>query len=211
MSATTAPAPPRTGVLLDPAATSLPRTALLVAGGAALTAALAQVSVPVPGSPVPVSGQTLAVVLTAAALGPVRGAAAQVAYLLAGLAGLPVYADGEGGPAAVLGATGGYVVGFVPAAFLIGLAARRGVDRSVGRALLLFAAGQGVVFAVGVPWLALSAGLSASGALRAGFYPFLPGGVLKAALGAVLVAGAWRLRARRAAAAGGVRPGRAGR
>ncbi|NAZ86244.1 biotin transporter BioY [Kineococcus indalonis] len=207
MSAT-ASVPSRPGVLLDPAATSRTRTALLVAGGVALTAVLAQVSVPVPGTPVPVSGQTLAVVLTAACLGPVRGAAVQVAYLLSALAGLPVYADGEGGPAAVFGPTGGYVVGFVPAAVLISLAARRGVDRGVGRALLLFAAGQGVVFAVGVPWLALSAGLSASGALRAGFVPFVPGGLLKAALGAVLVAGAWRLLGRRAGAVGGARPAR---
>ncbi|WP_432496366.1 biotin transporter BioY [Kineococcus gypseus] len=190
---TTTPAPPHPGALLDPLATSPTRSVLLVVGGVALTAALARVSVPLPGTPVPVSGQSLAVVLTAACLGPARGTAVQVAHLLGTLAGLPLDTDGEGGPGALLGPTGGYVVGFVPAALLVGLAARRGADRGVGSALLLFTAGQGVVLAVGVPWLALSAGLTAREALRAGFLPFVPGALLKAASGALLVRGARRL------------------
>jgi biotin transport system substrate-specific component len=92
---------------------------------------------------------------------------------------------------AVFGATGGYVVGFLPAAYLIGLAARRGMDRTPWKALPLFAAGQAVIFAVGVPWLALSTGMSASQAISAGFTPFILGGVVKAAVGAGVLGTAW--------------------
>jgi biotin transport system substrate-specific component len=161
------------------------------------TALLAQVAIPVPGSPVPITGQTLAVVLTAAALGPLRGLAVDVAYLLVGMVGLPVYADHASGVHVVLGATGGYLVGFIPAAYLIGLAARRGADRTLGKGLLLFAAGQAVIFAVGVPWLAVAAQMNARQALDAGFYPFILGGIVKAAVAAAVLGSAWALVRRR--------------
>lgn len=184
--------PARPLVLADLVPDVRARNAALVASGVLFTALLAQVSVPVPGSPVPITGQTLAVVLTAAALGPVRGIAVQVAYMACALVGLPFYSEASGGVDAVFGATGGYVVGFIPAAFLIGLAARRGADRNLLKSVPLFVAGQAVIFAVGVPWLAVSADLSAAQALDAGFYPFILGGLVKAAIAAGVLGAAWK-------------------
>jgi biotin transport system substrate-specific component len=172
------------------------RNVVLVTLGVLFTALLAQVSVPVPGSPVPITGQTLAVVLTAAALGPVRGVAVQVFYILAALVGLPFYSEASGGFEVVFGATGGYVIGFIPAAYLIGLAAKHGADRNPLKSIPLFIAGQAVIFAVGVPWLAVTTGMTASEALEAGFYPFILGGLVKAAIAAGVLGTAWRLTRR---------------
>ncbi len=188
--------PARPLVLADLVPGAKARDAALVGFGVLFTALLAQVAVPVPGSPVPITGQTLAVVLTAAALGPVRGVAVQALYIAAALVGLPFYSEASGGVDVVLGATGGYVVGFLPAAYLIGLAARRGADRNPLKAVPLFVAGQAVIFAVGVPWLALSAGMSAGQALDAGFYPFILGGVVKAAVAAIVLGTAWKFARR---------------
>ncbi|MGY1708400.1 biotin transporter BioY [Geodermatophilus sp. SYSU D00758] len=189
--------PSRPLVLADLLPAVRARNAALVAAGVLFTALLAQVSVPVPGSPVPITGQTLAVVLVAASLGPVRGVAVQVFYILSALVGLPFYSEASGGWDVVFGATGGYVVGFIPAACLIGLAARRGADRTPLKAVPLFVAGQAVIFAVGVPWLALSTGMTASQALDAGFYPFILGGLVKAAVAAAVLGTAWRVAQRR--------------
>lgn len=188
---TTAALPARP-VLADLVPGARLRDALLIGGAALFTALLAQVAVPVPGSPVPVTGQTLAVVLTAAALGPARGVLGQGLYLVLGAIGLPFYSDASGGVEVLAGATGGYLVGFLPAALLIGLAAQHGQDRKVWKALPLFVAGQAVVFAVGVPWLAVVADLSPAQALEAGFYPFILGGLVKAAIAGVLLPAAWR-------------------
>lgn len=188
---TTAALPARP-VLADLLPGARVRDALLVGGAALLTALLAQVAVPVPGSPVPITGQTLAVVLTAAALGPARGVLGQALYLILGAIGLPFYSEASGGVEVLAGATGGYLIGFLPAALLIGLAAQHGQDRKVWKALPLFLAGQAVVFAVGVPWLAVVADLSPAQALEAGFYPFILGGVVKAAIAGVLLPAAWR-------------------
>jgi biotin transport system substrate-specific component len=184
--------PLRPLVLADLVPAVRARNVALVALGVLLTAGLAQISVPVPGSPVPITGQTLAVVLTAAALGPVRGIAVQVAYMACALVGLPFYSEATGGVDVVFGATGGYVVGFIPAAFLIGLAARQGLDRNPLKAVPLFIAGQAVIFAVGVPWLAVSADMSAGQALDAGFYPFILGGLVKAGVAAAVLGAAWK-------------------
>lgn len=188
--------PSRPLVLADLVPAVRARNAMLVGLGVLFTALLAQVSVPVPGSPVPITGQTLAVVLTAAALGPMRGVAVQVFYILSALVGLPFYSEASGGVEVVFGATGGYVVGFIPAAYLIGLAARRGADRNPLKAAPLFVAGQAVIFAVGVPWLAVAADLSASQALDAGFYPFIVGGLVKAAVAAGVLGVAWKMARR---------------
>jgi biotin transport system substrate-specific component len=196
VAASSAALPTRPQVLADLVPAVRARDAGLVALGVLFTALLAQVAVPVPGSPVPITGQTLAVVLTAASLGPLRGTAVQALYILAALAGLPFYSEASGGVDVVLGATGGYVVGFIPAAFLIGLAAQHGADRTLWKAIPLFVAGQAVIFAVGVPWLALSTGMSAPQALEAGFYPFILGGLVKAAVAAVVLGGAWKLTRR---------------
>lgn len=195
--ATAAPLPTiRPLVLADVVPGARVRDAVLVVSAALLTAVLAQVAIPVPGSPVPITGQTLAVVLTAAALGPNRGVAGQALYLTLGAVGLPFYSDGSGGLEVLAGATGGYLLGFLPAAYLIGLAARYGLDRAAWKALPLFVAGQAVVFAVGVPWLAFAAGLNATQALAAGFYPFILGGLVKAAIAGLLMPGAWRIAKR---------------
>ena len=188
--------PARPLVLADLVPAVRARNAVLVALGVLFTALLAQVSIPVPGSPVPITGQTLAVVLTAASLGPVRGVAVQAFYILAALVGLPFYSEASGGVDVVFGATGGYVIGFIPAAYLIGMAARRGMDRQPLKAAPLFVAGQAVIFAVGVPWLAISTGMSAGQALAAGFTPFVLGGLVKAVVGAGALAGAWQLTRR---------------
>jgi biotin transport system substrate-specific component len=195
-TASTPALPSRPLVLADLVPDVRARNAVLVALGVLFTALLAQVSVPVPGSPVPITGQTLAVVLTAAALGPVRGVAVQVFYILAALVGLPFYSEASGGFDVVFGATGGYVIGFIPAAYLIGLAARRGADRNLLKSVPLFVAGQAVIFAVGVPWLAVTTGMSASQALDAGFYPFILGGLVKAAVAAAVLGTAWKLTRR---------------
>ena len=192
MTAAALPLPGRRPVLADVLPGARTRDVALVGGAALLTALLAQVAIPVAGSPVPITGQTLAVVVTAAALGPARGVAGQALYLLLGMIGLPFYSEATGGVEVVVGATGGYLLGFLPAAYLIGLAARHGQDRRFTRALPLFAAGQLVIFAVGVPWLAVAADLSAAQALEAGFYPFLVGGAVKAAIAAGVLSGLWR-------------------
>ena len=198
MATASAPAlPTRPLVLADLVPAVRSRDVGLVALGVLFTALLAQVAIPVPGTPVPITGQTLAVVLTAASLGPVRGVAVQLGYLLVALAGVPVYADLSGGVHVVFGATGGYVVGFIPAAYLIGLAAKHGADRTLWKAVPLFAAGQAVIFAVGVPWLAVVAHLNAQQALEAGFYPFILGGIVKAAVAAAVLGGAWAVVRRR--------------
>lgn len=166
---------------------------MLVLGAALFTALLSQFAVAVPGSPVPITGQTLAVMLTAAALGPRRGVLGQLAYVLMGAVGLPFYARGASGFEHVLGATGGFLVGFLPAALLVGLAARRGLDRSAWKALPLFVAGQCVIFAVGVPWLAVVARLDVATAAQKGLLPFVPGAVVKAVIAAALMPLCWRL------------------
>ena len=193
MAASSPALPSRPLVLADLVPAVRARDAGLVALGVLFTALLAQVAVPVPGSPVPITGQTLAVVLTAASLRPLRGTAVHALYILAALVGLPFYSEASGGYEVVFGATGGYVLGFIPAAYLIGLAAKHGADRNLLKSVPLFLAGQAVIFAVGVPWLAASTGQSLPWALQNGFYPFILGGVVKAALAAVVLGGAWQV------------------
>jgi biotin transport system substrate-specific component len=189
--ATAAVLPRRPRVLTD----ALPRKrvidAALVLGGAGLTTLGAQISVHVPPSPVPVTGQTLAVVVAAASLGARRGAASQLLYLLLGLL-LPVYADGEHGWSVVWGSSGGYLVGFVLAAFVVGLLAERGADRRPLAAIATFGAGQLIVFGIGVPWLKVAASMSWGDAIHYGFTVFIVGGILKAVLAGFATPLAWR-------------------
>ena len=178
-------------VLADALPSSRLRDAALIAGGAGLTVLGAQVAVHVPPSPVPVTGQTLAVVIAGAALGARRGAASQLLYVLLGLF-LPVYADGASGIEVIWGATGGYLIGFIAAAALIGWVAERGHDRRTLTAIGTFAAGQLVVFGIGVPWLALSTGMAWGDAIHNGFTIFIVGGLMKAVLAGLLTPAAWR-------------------
>jgi len=198
MSLATATLPRPGAVLADllPASTrarGLARDAALVVGGAALTGLAAQIAVPVPGSPVPVTGQTLAVLLVGTALGARRGVASLALYLLAGLAGLPWFAQGTSGA----GATFGYVVGFVVAAALVGALARRGADRGPLRTAGAMVLGNLAVYAVGVPYLAVSLHVPLGTAASLGLYPYLVGDALKAALAMGLLPAAWKLVGRR--------------
>jgi biotin transport system substrate-specific component len=196
------PLPARRSVLAESLPTVLTRSGVTIVLGAALTAAAAQVSIPVPGSPVPITGQTFAVLLTAAALGPLRGLAAQGLYLALGLVGMPVFAGAAHGPHVVFGASGGYLVGFLAAAAIVGAGARRGADRSAVRTLLLFALASAVIYTIGTAWLCLDTGMSLGAGISAGVTPFIPGDVAKALLAAGLLPGTWRLLGRGAPAAG---------
>ncbi|MFI0786449.1 biotin transporter BioY [Streptomyces lydicus] len=169
------------------------RDAALVVGGAALTGLAAQIAVPVPGSPVPVTGQTFAALLVGASLGARRGLLSLALYALAGLAGLPWFAAGTAGA----GATFGYIVGMLLAAGLVGALARRGGDRGVLRTAATMAAGTAVIYGVGVPYLALSAHLPLGQAAAVGLVPFLIGDALKAALAMGALPTAWKLAGRR--------------
>jgi biotin transport system substrate-specific component len=188
---TAAVAPARTGqVLADLIPASRVRDIALVLGGAALTGLAAQISVPVPGSPVPVTGQTLAVLLVGTALGAGRGFLSLALYALAGVAGVPWFAGATSGAAAP---SFGYILGMVLAATVVGALARRGADRSVWRTAGAMVLGEAIVYAVGVPYLAVATGMSASAAIAAGLTPFLIGDALKAALAMGALPTAWKL------------------
>lgn len=174
------------------------RNVLLVAGGILLLAASAQVSVPLPFSPVPVSGQTFAVLLLAASVGPLRAVTASGLYWVLGGLGLPFYAGAESGWQTGLGATGGYLVGFVLASLVVGELARRGGDRTPARMLATYALGSLVIYAVGLPWLAAVTGAGLAATLGMGLWPFLAGDAAKAVLAAALLPAAWRMLGTRA-------------
>ena len=169
--------------------------AALVAAGAGLVALLAKTSFFI--GPVPITGQTLAVLVVGAALGARRGAAALTAYLAVGLAGAPVFAGPLGGVAYVLSPSFGFVLGFIPAAFVAGWFAERAWDRRPLLAFVGFLAATVVPFLVGVPYLALILSvvqgqeITALGVAEAGILPFLLPGVVKAALAAIAIPGAW--------------------
>lgn len=179
-------------VLADRVPRVTARDVLLVIAGALLVAATAQIIIPLPVTPVPITGQTFGVLLVGAALGPARGASALLLYLMLGLVGLPFYAGGESGWQAATGATGGYLVGFIVAAWLVGQLARRGFDRKPWSTAVAFIVGSLIIYAFGVPWLAVTAEMSMVDALRNGAVPFLIGDGIKALLAAGLLPLAWR-------------------
>ncbi len=178
-----------------PSAASLPGSLLfdagLVVAGSAVIALSAQVAIPLPFSPVPVTGQTFGVLLVASMLGRVRGLAAVLAYLAEGAAGLPVFAGMTTGPAVLLGPTGGYLMGFLPGAYLCGWFAERGFDRTPVRTIASMILGNIAIFALGLPWLARFVGSSNAWAL--GFWPFLAGDVVKIGLAAALLPMGWKV------------------
>jgi biotin transport system substrate-specific component len=168
---------------------------MLVAGGAAFTGLLAQIAVPL--WPVPITGQTLAVLLVGSTLGALRGTVALALYAVLGIVGVPWFSDAASGWHVVAGPTGGYIIGFIVAAGLTGWLAERTFDRKVLGALASFAAGTLVTFAVGLPWLAASLGLTLEQTLQAGLYPFIIGGIVKTLLAAGIIPLAWKLTSRR--------------
>ncbi len=168
-------------------------TAGLVVGFALLTAAAAQFVIPLPFTPVPITGQTFSVLLAGAVLGSRAGAASMGLYLVLGAVGLPFYADGGSGWTVVTGATGGYLVGFILAAYLSGLLAERRQDRSPWSAVPAFLAGSAAIYLIGVPWLAAVAELNTARALELGLAPFVIGDLAKALAAGLLLPLAWRL------------------
>jgi biotin transport system substrate-specific component len=194
------PQSPSLAIHLWPSASrSLLRSVALVLLGCALLWVSAKVKVPF--WPVPMTLQTFAVVALGAAYGSRLGAATVIAYLAAGAAGLPVFTNTPpelAGPAYLLGPTGGFLIGFVAAAFIVGYAADRHWDRSVPKLLAAMVAADAVVFAMGLAWLGLAVpALGYSwGLLEAGLFPFVLGDLLKVLIAALAVPAAWRLTRR---------------
>ncbi|HYI37144.1 MAG TPA: biotin transporter BioY [Thermoleophilaceae bacterium] len=190
MSTASSAALPRRAVLADAIPGALARDIALVIGGAAFMALMAQLTIKMPGELVPITGQTLAVGLIGATLGARRGVSAMSLYAIAGLF-LPVYADGGSGWDVIWGASGGYIVGFILATYVIGLMAERGADRKFLTAFAAFVAAQLIIFGIGVPWLKVAADLSWGDAIHSGFTIFILGGLIKAAIGAAVLPSAW--------------------
>ncbi|OLC57240.1 MAG: biotin transporter BioY [Chloroflexi bacterium 13_1_40CM_4_68_4] len=169
--------------------TTIARLAL-VTGGSLVIALAAQVAVSLPFSPVPVTMQTYAVLVVAAALGRVAAASVSL-YILEGIVGLPVFAGGTSGIERLLGPTGGYLAGFIAAAFVVGMLAERGWERHALTALAAMLAGELVIYALGLPWLARF--VPADRVLVLGLLPFIPGDLVKLVLAAATPLAAWRV------------------
>jgi biotin transport system substrate-specific component len=172
------------------------REIVLVLGGVLLIALAAQVQIPLPFSPVPVTGQTFAVLLLGALYGSKRGAATVLTYLVLGTVGFPVFAGGAAGAARLMGPTAGYLVGFIAAAFVVGALAERGWDRRPWTTAGAMILGNLIIYAVGVAWLARFVGWDK--VLATGVLPFLAGDALKIALAMLLLPAGWRLLGRAA-------------
>lgn len=185
---------PGLGVLADrvfPQRSTLVNVALVV-GGAAVVGLLAQAEWRI--GPIPITGQTLGVVLVGGALGMRRGAAALTTYLLAGLAGAPIFAGGGGGPAYVMMPSFGFILGFIGAAAIAGWAAERAWDRNVALAMVGFVLATAAPFVIGVPWMAALLGMTDPGViLAAGVTPFIVPGLIKAGIAAALFPLVWKL------------------
>lgn len=167
---------------------------LLVMGAAALTALAAQWEIRLPFTPVPITGQTFAVLLTGAALGMRLGAAGQGLYVVAGAVGLPVYSGGEGGwDVATATGTTGYLIGFVAAAAVVGYMAERRQDRTFPTMFTAFILGSFIIYVFGVVGLMAIFDMAPSEAIVAGVVPFVLGDIIKAATAGLLLPGAWKL------------------
>ena len=169
--------------------------AIVIVAFSWLVALSARITVPLPW--VPISGQTFAVLLTGAVLGSRRGALSLLVYLGQGAMGLPVFAwmasygGYGGGLARFLGPTGGYLMGFVAAAFVVGFLAERGWDRRLWTAALAMLVGNGIIYVFGLPWLAHF--VPAGKVMAVGLLLFIPGDLIKVALAAAVLPSAWRL------------------
>ena len=169
----------------------------LVVAGALLIYLSARVAIPVPGSPVPITGQTFGVLLVGGALGFRRGLIGVALYVLLGVIGLPFFAEGKGGISVIWGATGGYLIGFVIAGALVGRLAELGWDRRIGGSLGAMLLGSAVIYAIGLPWLGVVVGMSPAETIAQGLTPFIFGDAIKLVLAAVLFPVAWWVVGRR--------------
>jgi biotin transport system substrate-specific component len=158
--------------------------------GALILGLSAQVKVYLPISPVPITGQTFAVLMLAAMLGSRRGVLAVIAYLIEGIAGLPVFAGGIG-PAALIGPTGGYLIGFIAVACVVGKLAEMGWDKKIITTVAAMLAGEVVLYTFGVCWLAIMTNIRT--ALTVGLYPFIVGDILKVVLASAVLPAGWKV------------------
>jgi len=163
----------------------------LVLTGSVVVAMFAQLQYVLPFTPVPITGQTLAVLLVGAALGSRRGALAMGVYLAEGAVGIPVFAGGGLGLPWLLGPTAGYLWSLPLAAWIVGWLAERGWDRGPATAVLSMLAGNAVIYLVGLPWLAVFVGWEQ--VLSAGLLPFIPGDLIKVAMAAAVLPTTWAL------------------
>ncbi len=164
--------------------------AALIVGGSFLIGLCAHLAIPI--GPVPITAQTFAVLMIGALFGSRRGSLCVLAYIIEGLAGLPVFALGRSGFAMLLGPSGGYLVGFVAAAYTTGLLAEQGWDRRVGTTILAMVFGSIAMYAFALGWLCLLMGVNKS-VLAVGLYPFIVGDILKIVLAAVALPAGWKL------------------
>ncbi len=169
----------------------------LVLAGALLIFLSARISLALPGNPVPITMQTFGVLVVGGALGLRRGGLAAFLYLAVGMVGIPFFAEGRGGYTVILGATGGYLVGFVLAAALVGRLAELGWDRRIGGAIGATFLGTVVIYAVGVPWLAVVTGMGPVEAITKGLLPFVVIDAIKLFAAAVVFPSAWWVVGRR--------------
>jgi biotin transport system substrate-specific component len=176
---------------------AIARDAVLVIAYAALVGLLAQIVIKLPFTPVPITGQTLGVLLGGMALGWRRALAGMGLYALVGLAAVPWFAEGRGGLGILSAPSFGYIVGFVAAAGVLGWLAERGLDRLPWTALLAMEIGNAIIYLFGVGWLAHALNIGLDRALQLGLVPFLVGDAIKAVIAAGLLPGAWLLAGRR--------------
>jgi biotin transport system substrate-specific component len=177
---------------LIPRSTALSHAVLVVSGVLGL-AALAQIAIPVPGSPVPVTGQTLGVLILGTAYGSTLGTTTFAMYLLAGIAGAPVFADGGHGLDRIVGATGGYLIGMLVATFVLGQLARFRLDQKFLTALPSMLIGTVITFSFGLVWLYQFTGQTWSWTIEKGLAPFIVGEVLKIAIAGTSLPAIWRV------------------
>jgi len=167
--------------------------ASLIAGGAIFLSALAQIAIPVPGSPVPVTGQTLGVLLIGTSYGAGMGVATYLFYLLAGIAGAPVFAGASHGLEKITGATGGYLIGMMVATYFLGILAKRQMDQKFLTALPAMLFANAIIFMFGVTWLHDFTGKDWAWSINAGLTPFIIGEILKIAIAGTSLPILWRI------------------
>ena len=170
------------------------REVALILGGILLIALSAQLRIILPFSPVPITGQTFTILLIGTLYGSKRGLATVMTYLALGAMGLPVFAGGAFGIARLVGPTAGYLVGFLAAAFVVGLLSERGWDRKPWTTAASMIIGNGIIYMTGVLWLSRFVGWQA--VLSTGFLPFLAGDALKIALATILLPAGWKILGR---------------
>ncbi len=169
----------------------------LIVAGALLVYLSARISIPLGFTPVPITGQTFGVLLVGGALGFRRGFASIGLYVLIGLVGVPFFAEGKGGLSIIVGATGGYLIGFILAGAIVGRLAELGWDRNLLGSIGAMVVGSAVIYLIGVPWLAVVANMAPSDAIANGLTPFLLTDAIKLLAAALLFPAAWWVVGRR--------------